>query len=201
MGNRNVVVVLAVAFVMVLAWNVLYFTGVVGDFAGDSSTLGSIQPPQNSPFAVPNMPGAEGDQRPFASGNPTGRQVAPAPASRRGDVLAADISIGSNWGRNPFLTPREIWAVENYEVASIATENPIPAGGLLLSAVLGDSSGRRMAVINGSVVGIGDLVAGMEVVDIRDDAVVFRIGVERHVLRMNDAAVRLTVRGDGGEGQ
>jgi hypothetical protein len=199
MGNRNVVVGLAVVFVMVLAWNLLYFSGVVGDFAGDSSTLGPTQPAPDSQFAIPNMPGT--NRRPFASTDFSGGQVATAPVAPRGGVTAADISIGSNWGRNPFLTPREIWAVENYSVAPLAAETPIPGGGLQLSAVLGDSSGRRMAVINGNVVGIGDVVAGMEVIDVWEDAVVFRIGSERHVLRMNDAAVRLTVRGDGAGGQ
>ncbi len=196
MGNRNVLVVLAVVFVMVLAWNVLYFTGVVGEFAGDSSPLGSTQPQPNSQFAVPNMPGTNSNQRPLVSGTPTGRQAVAGPAEPRASVTAADISVGSNWGRNPFLTPREIWAVENYSVAPIAIENPIPAGGLQLSAVLGDSGGRRMAVINDNVVGIGDVIAGMEIIDVWDDAVVFMVGTERHVLRMNDAAVRLTVRGD-----
>jgi len=33
----------------------------------------------------------------------------------------------------------ESWAVENYSVAPVAIENPIPAGGLQLSAVLGDA--------------------------------------------------------------
>lgn len=195
MGNRNVLVVLAVTFVMVLAWNVLYFTGAVGDFAGDSSTL-ATQPQPNSQFPVPNMPGTNANQLPQVSGNAQGRQVGAAPAARRAEVTAAEISIGSNWGRNPFLTPGEIWAVENYAVAPVAIDNPIPAGGLQLSAVLGDSGGRRMAVINGNVVGIGDVVAGMEIIDVWDDAVVFMVGTERHVLRMNDAAVRLTVRGD-----
>jgi len=199
MGNRNVVVGLAVVFVMVLAWNVLYFSGVVGDFAGDSSTLGQTQPSPDPQFAIPNMPG--NNPRPFASTDFSRGQVAAAPVAPRGGVTAADISIGSSWGRNPFLTPREIWAMENYSVAPLAVEDPIPAGGLQLSAVLGDSSGRRMAVINGNVVGIGDVVAGMEVIDVWEDAVVFRIGNERHVLRMNDAAVRLTVRGDGAGGQ
>ncbi len=201
MGNRNVLVVLGVVLLMVVAWNILYFAGVVGDFGGQSSPLASTQPQPGSPFAVPNMPGTNSNQRPLVSGNQTGRQGTQAPAAQRGAVTAADISIGANWGRNPFLTPREIWAVENYEVAPIAAANPIPAGGLQLSAVLGDSSGRRMAVINDNVVGIGDVVAGMEIIDVWDDAVVFRLGTERHVLRMNDAAVGLTVRGDGAGGQ
>ena len=194
MGNRNVLVVLAVIFVMVLAWNVLYFTGVVGDFSGEASGPTTLPQP-NSQFAVPNMPGTNAGQRPLVSGNGAGRPAVAVPAAARAEVTAADISIGSNWGRNPFLTPGEIWAVENYSVAPVATENPIPAGGLQLSAVLGDSGGRRMAVINDSVVGIGDVVAGMEIIDVWDDAVVFLVGTERHVLRMNDAAVRLTVRG------
>ena len=201
MGNRNVLVVLGVVLVLVVVWNVLYFTGAVGDFAGESSTLGTVPSPQDSPFAVPNMPGTNLNHRPLVSGNAAGRQVAAAPQRRRGAVTVADVSIGSNWGRNPFLTPGEIWAVDNYQVAPIAAENAIPAGGLQLSAVLGDSSGRRMAVINGIVVGIGDVLAGMEILDVWDDAVVFRVGAERHVLRMNDTAVRLTVRGDGAGGQ
>lgn len=198
MGKRNVLVVLGVVFVLVLAWNALYFTGVVGDFAGDGST-----PPAagDDRYDVPNFRGNVGSPQPVPSGaaRPTAGGAS-APAVRpRTTITSADLAIDSRWGRNPFLTPREIWAVENYEAAPLAASaNPIPAGGLQLTAVLGDSDGRRMAVINGDVVGIGDLVAGMEIIDVWDDAVVFRLGSDRHVLRMNDAAVRLTVRGDGG---
>ncbi len=200
MGNRNVLVVLAVVFVLVLAWNALYFTGVVGDFAGETSVAPLVP---DDRFDQPNFRGNVGSPQPVPSGAPRG---APGPTAQpvtgqRATVTSADLAINANWGRNPFLTPREIWAIDNYEVALIAPENPIPAGGLHLSAVLGDSGGRRMAVINNDVVGIGDVVAGMEIIDVWDDAVVFRLGSDRHVLRMNDAAVRLTVRGDGEGGQ
>jgi hypothetical protein len=192
MGNRNVLVLLAVVFVLVLAWNVLYFTGVVGDFGGTSAPQ---TPPSQDIVGIPGVPERNG-RPPAVAG--AGRQVAAAPAAQRSTVTAAEISIGDAWGRNPFLTPREIWAIENYEVIPAAAMNPLPAGGLQLSAVLGDSGGRRMAVINGSAVGVGDVVAGMEIIDVWKDAVVFRLGTETHVLRITDAAVRLTVRSDGG---
>jgi hypothetical protein len=198
MGSRNVLVLLGIVFVLVLAWNVLYFTGVVGDFSGTGTV--SVPPAQDpGGLGVPGLPDRN-FPRPQVTGGGA-RPGAAGPAAARGVVTADLISIGANWGRNPFLTPREIWAVENYQVAPVAADNPIPAGGLLLSAVMADSSGRRMAVINDNVVGIGDVVAGMEIIDVWDDAVVFRVGTDRHVLRMNDTAVRLTVRGDGAEGQ
>ena len=199
MGNRNVVV-LAVIFVLVLAWNALYFTGVVGEFGGSTA----VPPAGDDSFDVPNFRGNVGGAQPVPSGapRPTARGATAPAAGPRSTITSADLAIDSGWGRNPFLTPREIWAIDNYQTAPIAAAaNPIPAGGLQLTAVLGDSGGRRMAVINGEVVGIGDLVAGMVIIDVWDDAVVFRLGTDRHVLRMNDAAVRLTVRGDGAGGQ
>jgi hypothetical protein len=198
MTNRNIVVLLGVIFVLVAVWNVLYFTGAVGNFGGSSTGIGVTPAPQQDVLGIPGAPERNG--RPPAVANRGARQQ-DAPASRRGEIVAADISLDGAWGRNPFLTPREIWAIENYQVIPPAAINPVPAGGLQLSAVLGDSDGRRMAVINDNVVGVGDVVAGMEIIDVWADAVVFRLGTETHVLRMNDAAVRLTVRGDGAGGQ
>ncbi|NKB87573.1 MAG: hypothetical protein GKS06_05080 [Acidobacteria bacterium] len=200
MTNRNILVLLSVVFVLVLAWNVLYFTGAVGGFGDGPGAVAPLQP--NEQFDVPNFAGNRTGQPTPTRPRPTapGAQ-APAAVEPRETVSATALASDASWGRNPMFTPREIWAVENYREIPDAVENPLPAGGLLLSAVLGDSAGRRMAVINDDVFGVGDVVAGMEIIDVWADAVVFRLGTDTHVLRMNDAAVRLTVRGDGAGGQ
>ena len=197
MDNRNVLVLLAVVFGLVVVWNILYFTGVVGNFGAPAAGIGTTPAPDQG--LLPDVP--RNNTRPQVSTRRGNGTAGAAPAAAREEVNAADIQITGNWGRNPFLTPREIWAIDNYVELPPPVYNPVPSGGLQLSAVLGDSDGRRTAVINDQPVTIGDVVAGMEIIDIWNDAVVFRVGTDTHVLRMNDAAVRLTVRGDGAGGQ
>jgi hypothetical protein len=197
MNSRNVLLLLSVVFVLVLIWNVLYFTGIVGDFGTEPVQQ---QAPASQFDEVPGIPVRPGraitTQRPRPAGAAPQSQV----AAPRSEVSTTDLAIGDNWGRNPFLTPAEIWAIDNYEAVTMRTP-AIPASGLRLTAVMADSGGRRMAVINDNVAGIGDTIAGMEILDITDDGVVFRVGDERHLLRMQDATIGLTVRGDGAAGQ
>ncbi len=185
MGNRNVRTLLVVVLVAVVLYNILYFTGVVGSFGAGS---GIERLPDDPRF---DIPGLNRQNRQIPAPRPSGTQAGDG-SGERANIVAADLTITSEWGRNPFLTPREIWALANYRPIYVS-EPAIPAGGLMLSAIVMDSTGRRVAVINGDIVTIGDTLAGMEVVDMWDDAVVFRLGGERHVLRMADMAVGLTV--------
>lgn len=196
MGNRNVRTLLFVVLVVVVLYNILYFTGVVGNFGARSG----VETPADDPRF--NVPGFNRENRRIPAPQPSGsRAGAEAQGSGgRATVVAADVAITSEWGRNPFLTPREIWALANYRPIYVS-EPAIPPGGLVLSAIVIDSTGRRVAVINGDIVTIGDTVAGMEVVDMWDDAVVFRLDGERHVVRMAAAAVGLTVGGRGVPGR
>lgn len=187
MGSRNVLTVLIIVFVAVLLYNALYFTGVVGDFGGDPAPDQLPQDPRLSPPGF--EPGSSVGLRPVPS--------APGPqaqtAQRRSQLGAADLTIGPDWGRNPFFTPREIWALDNfapvYADAGVAMDE-----GLYLSAIVTDSTGRRVAVINNEIVTVGDNFAGMQVVDVTDETVVFASGGQRHVLRMADAAIGLSSR-------
>jgi hypothetical protein len=105
MGDRNILL-LAVLFVMVVAWNIIYF-------GGDASLPGPT-PPQRTPPVALATPDASRDDRPLVSGTATESEVAAAPAIARRRVTAADISIGSDWGRSPFLTPAESRAARRY---------------------------------------------------------------------------------------
>lgn len=189
MGSRSVLMLLIVVFVGVLLYNALYFTGVVGGF--DSST--SSTPRREPGFAIPGL----GDRAPRpqpSAPRPPGQQPAAVGEARR-EVSREDLIVEPNWGRNPFLTPQEIRALENdrpvrQDIAST------PITGLQLSAIVADSTGRRIAVIDNQIVSIGDVVAGMEIMEVWNDAVVFRLADgRRHVLRMADSAVGLTVQG------
>jgi len=188
MGSRNVLTVLIIVFVAVLLYNALYFTGVVGNFGGDSGTSQLPQAPNLSPPGV-QQPGATPGQRPVPSA--PGSQV--QPTQQRSGLSVADLTIGSDWGRNPFFTPREIWALDNF--APVCADAGVAMdGGLYLSAIVTDSTGRHVAVINNEIVTVGDNFAGMQVVDITDETVVFACGGQRHVLRMADAAIGLSSR-------
>lgn len=188
MGNRNVRTLLVVVLVAVLLYNVLYFTGVVGSFGAGS---GIERQPDDPRF---DLPGLNRQNQQIPAPRPSGTRAGAVArgSGERATIVAADLTITSEWGRNPFLTPREIWALANYRPIYVS-EPAIPAGGLVLSAIVMDSTGRRVAVINGDIVTIGDTVAGMEVVDMWDDAVVFRLDGQRHVVRMADMAVGLTL--------
>lgn len=188
MGNRNVRTLLVVVLVAVLLYNVLYFTGVVGSFGAGSG----IEPSPEDPRF--DLPGLNRQDQQIPAPRPSGTRAGAVArgSGERATIVAADLTITSEWGRNPFLTPREIWALANYRPIYVS-DPAIPAGGLVLSAIVMDSTGRRVAVINGDIVTIGDTVAGMEVVDMWDDAVVFRLDGQRHVVRMADMAVGLTL--------
>lgn len=189
MDSRNILTVLVVIFVAVLLYNALYFTGIVGNFGVDSP----IQPlPQDPAFQIP---GQQPQPTPRASGAVGQGRQQPRAVRTRGTVGASQIGFAADWGRDPFLTPRELWAIANYRPIYL-TEPTTPPSGLYLSAIVMDSTGRRVAIINGDIVSVGQTYAGMEVVEMWSDAVVFRIEGNRHVVRMADAATGLGARGN-----
>ncbi len=167
MGSRNVLTLLIVVFVAVLLYNVLHFTGVVGGFG---TTRGVAPLPQDDRFDLPGLAPRAVEPpsvtRPQASGTTT-------PSGRRG-VTAADLSLTSDWGRNPFFTPAEIWALANYRPVYVTDPGTV-ATGLLLNGIVIDSTGRRVAIINNDIVGVGDVLGGMTIVDMGNDTVVFRL--------------------------
>ena len=186
MDSRNILTVLVVIFVAILLYNGLYFMGFVGNFGADSV----IEPlPEDPRFQLPGIqPGATPVPRPS---NAAALAAANQGAVRtRSTVTASDLGFAADWGRDPFLTPRELWAIANYRPYYL-TEPSTPPSGLYVSAIVMDSSGRRVAIINGDIVSVGQTYAGMEVVEMMRDAVVFRIEGNRHVVRMADAAVGL----------
>lgn len=186
MGSRNVLTVLIVVFVAVLLYNALYFTGVVGNY-GQQAPLQPLPPDER--FNVPGLNRENEPLQPRPSGvQRVDSQQAVAP---RAALDPADLTIGSNWGRNPFLTPQEIRALDNFRPV-YQTAPSIPPSGLYLSAVMLDSSGRRIAIINGDVYGVGDTVGGMQILDMWNDAVVFLLDGQRHVIRIGDPAIQLS---------
>jgi hypothetical protein len=189
MDSRNVLTVLIVIFVAVLLYNALYFTGMIGGFGGDTTVAPLEQDPR---FTVPGQelrqapgPRPSGGQQ-FAANGTSSQQP-------RAVITAAELGTGPDWGRNPFLTPRELWALANYRPIYL-TDPAQPPTGLFLSAVVMDSSGRRVAIINGDIVAVGQQYAGMQVVDMSNDAVMFELEGRRHVVRMADAAIGLDAR-------
>lgn len=186
-NRRNILMLLIVIFVVVLVYNGLYFTGVIGNYGGETPLE---ELPTDPRF---DIPGLRSDGQATPQPRPSARAVDNSNVEpARPTVMLADLSIGSNWGRNPFLTPQEIWALENYRPV-YQVQPTIPPGGLYVSAVVVDSSGRRAAIINGDVFGVGDVVAGMEVVDVWDDGVVFQLDGQRHVIRIGDPEIQLSV--------
>jgi len=188
MGSRNVLTVLIIIFVTVLLYNARYFTNVVGDFGGGADRGPRPQDPNWGPLGFEH-PGATLSQRPVPN---LPRELTQAP-QRRGALSAADLTIESSWGRNPFFTPREIWVLDNF--APGYTDAGVKMNEKLhLTAIVSDSTGRRIAVIDDEVVAVGDIFAGMQVVDMTDETVAFSSGGQRHVLRIEDAAIGLSSR-------
>ena len=190
MDSRNILTVLVVIFVAILLYNALYFTGIVGNFGADAP----ITPlPQDPAFQIPG--GQQTQPTPRASGAVGPGALQQRALRTRATVGASQLGFAADWGRDPFLTPRELWAIANYRPIFMR-EPSTPPSGLYLSAIVMDSTGRRVAIINGDIVSVGQTYAGMEVVEMWSDAVVFRIEGNRHVVRMADAAAGLGARGN-----
>jgi hypothetical protein len=185
--NRTLLTVLAIVFFAVLIYNVLYFTGFIG--GGDAS----VQPVQDEPLFgnVPGLDRAQTQQptRPMPSGQPGVGAAAPPSGPARGAAARRDLTLSDNWGRNPFLSPREIVAVANFRPPMPV--QAFPNLNLRLMAVVTDSDGRKVAVVNNEVLHVGDVVAGLEIIQVLDDAVIFQYGEVRHMVRMADTGIRL----------
>ena len=67
-------------------------------------------------------------------------------------------------------------------VAKPGAEEPAPPGTQLQSVLI--STGRRLAVINGNTVALGDMVGAARVVKITETEVVLKTGEETEILKM-----------------
>jgi hypothetical protein len=83
----------------------------------------------------------------------------PAPPS-------VDLASAPSWRRDPFL-----FGDETRAVAPPAALAPVPVRPVVRTILY--SSGRRLAIVNGRIVGIGEAVGDYTVADIEKDAVVF----------------------------
>jgi len=108
-----------------------------------------------------------------AAGQPLGGAAAAArPGPDVSDPLIipappqVDLSSAPSWRRDPFLFGDETREVARPAVSARAPEPP-SVRSILYSA------SRRIAIVNGRIVGIGDRVGDFAVADIERDAVVF----------------------------
>lgn len=189
-GNRTLLIALIGVFVLVLVYNVLYFTGALGD-----STAQPVQQVQQPLIDIPGLSDTGASQepsRPVPSGQGTAQRQAAVEEPRRA-VPAGRLEVGSEWGRNPFLTPAEIRALEQPWTLPVA-EEVNPDVNFTLTAIVAESTGRRVAVVNNEVVRTGDRVGGMEVAEILEDAVVLRGGGRESVIRLDHPSIVLSSR-------
>jgi hypothetical protein len=133
------------ALAAAVLYNVWYF--VLRPAAPMSSRAAAGQP-----LAVPSVP--------FQ-----GTGAAPDPLSIPAPPDVDQVSAPA-WQRDPFL-----FGDETRTVARAAV--PAPAATPLSVRTILYSAGRRLAIVNGRIVGIGDAVADCTVADIEKDAVVF----------------------------
>lgn len=190
-GNRTLLLALLGVFVLVLAYNVLYFTGLLGD-----SETQPVQQVQQPLIDIPGLSPSGASQepsRPVPSGRRTGPQAQADAEEPRRAVPVATLEVGPDWGRNPFLTPAEIEALQQSWTLPVA-EEVTPDINFTLTAIVAESTGRRVAVVNNEVVRTGDRVGGMEVAEILDDAVVLRGGGRESVIRLDNASFVLSSR-------
>lgn len=108
----------------------------------------------------------------------TATKGAPKPTLSPGARRALEDRARGPWGRDPF-------ALEAARPKGQGEVRPSFAAGLHLSGIVWDRA-RQHAVINDSVVTVGDEVAGIRVVGIERDRVTVAKGTERQVLRLGD---------------
>jgi len=102
--------------------------------------------------------------------------VGPAVASRGAEAArdplsipappAVDLASTPSWRRDPFL-----FGDETRAVAPVSAAEPVPVLPTVRSILY--SAARRLAIVDGRIVGVGDSVGGYAVADIEKGAVVF----------------------------
>ena len=133
-----------------IAYNVWVFWGpAAGQVRGQSG------PPDT--FAGQTSPGSGG--APVIDP----RQIPPPPA--------VDLTINPQWTRDPFRPAGNVTAVQ--PAGTPLVEGTAPAADPVVGAIL-FSSERRIAIVNGRTVGIGDRIDIGEIVDITRDAIFVR---------------------------
>jgi hypothetical protein len=114
-------------------------------------------PPVSRPAAERPLVGAEGQaQAGTAAPDPL---TIPAPPP-------VDLASAPSWRRDPFL-----FGDETRDVARPAVQARAPSRPAVRTILY--SAGRRLAIVDGRIVGVGDAVGDCTVADIGKDAVVF----------------------------
>lgn len=129
-------------------------------------------PAGHPPGGLPQLPAAV--QRVLGTAAKEPPKPTLSPEARR----ALEERARGPWGRDPF-------ALEAARPKGQGEVRPSFAAGLHLSGIVWDRA-RQHAVINDSVVTVGDEVAGIRVVAIDRDRVTVAKGTERQVLRLGD---------------
>ena len=106
------------------------------------------------------------------------QKAAPTPGRSPGMLRLLERRARGPWGRDPF-------ALEAARPKAQKEVRPSLAAGLHLSGIVWDGALIR-AVINDSVVKVGDEVQGVRIVTIEPDQVTVAKGTERQVLRLGE---------------
>jgi len=85
------------------------------------------------------------------------------------------------WVRNPFFPKTPL--TPSASATSPSSTTALATPGLTLDGIMWDAENPR-AMINGSLVGIGDKIYGNKVIDIKEDRVILNDGTEDFVLRL-----------------
>jgi hypothetical protein len=113
---------------------------------------------------IPSLPAAE---QPLVgqAGPPPGTEAARDPLSIPAPS-AIDLASAPSWRRDPFL-----FGGETRAAARAAAPAPVPARPVVRTILY--SASRRLAIVDGRIVGVGDTVGDYRVADIEKGAVVF----------------------------
>jgi hypothetical protein len=161
----KVLVVLAAVALGLSLWDFLYLGAPRPPTAGGGSpdSLGSGRP--EVPPAV---------QKVLATETKAAARPIPSPKMRRPSQQGA----GTAWGRDPF----------DLEAAHPKGQGEVRAGfaaGLHVLGIVWDTT-RRHAIINGSVVRVGDEMEGIRVMAIERDRVTVAKGDQQQILRLGE---------------
>ncbi|MEE9166610.1 MAG: hypothetical protein V3U24_03990 [Candidatus Neomarinimicrobiota bacterium] len=140
----------------------------------DTFQRSSAKPKSATPQSQVSMPEVAPPESPESG---TRRNVIPSSAR----VFAGGMNPLEGWGRNPFLKPvaadmtKPVAEAITEKLAALPPEMTFTVPELTVSAITW-ASGQAKALINGRILGVGDVIEGMLIMDIEEASVTFRGG-------------------------